>query len=102
MTLLKDLLSLNQQFLEIPECKNQDLYYLDYRIKRISELYHLSEKEALKAIKTCDKQRAKYHSHYADTTWGDPRSYDFTINSATGLDETAKAIAGFALAVSKN
>ena len=75
---------------------------LDYRIKRISELYHLSEKEALKTIKTCDKQRAKYHSHYADTTWGDPRSYDFTINSATGLDETAKAIAGFALAVSKN
>ncbi len=64
------------------------------RIKRISETYHVSEKEAKKAIKTCDKQRAKYHEHYADTKWGDPHSYDLVVNSSMGTDAAVEAILG--------
>ena len=64
------------------------------RIKRISETYHVSEKEAKKAIKNCDKQRAKYHEHYADTKWGDPHSYDLVVNSSMGTDAAVEAILG--------
>ena len=65
------------------------------RIKKITSTYHVTEKQAIKAIKQCDKQRAKYHEHYADTKWGDPHSYDLVVNSPMGIDHAVSAILGF-------
>lgn len=65
------------------------------RIKKITSTYHVTEKEAIKAIKQCDKQRAKYHEHYADTKWGDAHSYDIVVNSSMGIDHAVSAILGF-------
>lgn len=72
------------------------------RIKKIASTYHVTEKEAIKAIKQCDKQRAKYHEHYADTKWGDPHSYDLVVNSSMGVDHAVSAILGFLDSINKD
>ena len=59
-------------------------------------------KEAIKAIKQCDKQRAKYHEHYADSKWGDPHAYDLVVNSSMGIDHAVSAILGFLDSINKN
>ena len=57
------------------------------RIKRLHELYKLSEAEALDLIKTNDKERANYIRTLAKQTWLDARHYDLCVNtSAVGWD----------------
>lgn len=59
---------------------------LDVRVKRLCETDGLSAEEAEKSIKKTDKQRAGYHSFYANQDWGLAENYDLCINTGkTGI-----------------
>ncbi len=66
------------------------------RIKRLSELLGISEKEAEKRCLDGDEKRAKYYNYYCAKTWGCADSYDLCINtSATGIDTTSDIVEDF-------
>lgn len=59
------------------------------KVNRIMQVRKMSESEAKKAIASHDMKRKMYHNNFADTKWGDSRSYDLCINSSKlGLDQT--------------
>lgn len=63
------------------------------RIKRLSQVYDLSEAKAKDMMLKTDKKRASYYNYYSSKKWGDARSYDFCINSGVlGLDGAADMI----------
>ncbi len=63
------------------------------RIKRLSQVYDLSETKAKDMMLKTDKKRASYYNYYSSKKWGDARSYDFCINSGVlGLDGSADMI----------
>ena len=63
------------------------------KVKRISEVYKVSERKALEMMKKNDKMRKLYHDYYTDIKWGDTRGYDLSINSSLlGLDKSVDAI----------
>ncbi len=69
---------------------------LSVRVKRICELYDLSEKAATTLIKKTDKRRANYYNFYTSRNWGEAANYDICINSARlGVDGTVQALAEF-------
>lgn len=66
------------------------------RVKRVSELMGISEKEAEKQCVEGDEKRASYYNYYSAKTWGAASSYDFCINSsALGIDATTDIIEDF-------
>ena len=66
---------------------------MDARVKRICELYDLTEKAAATLIKKTDKRRANYYNFYTSRTWGEAANYDICINSTRlGIDGTVKAL----------
>jgi CMP/dCMP kinase len=57
------------------------------RIKRLQDLYHLSEEKALDLIHINDQERANYIRTLTKENWLDARFYDLCVNtSATGWD----------------
>jgi cytidylate kinase len=57
------------------------------RVKRLRELYKLSEAQALQAIKTNDQERQDYIRSFTKLNWLDARNYDLCVNSsALGWD----------------
>ena len=57
------------------------------RIKRLQELYKLSEEKALDLIKTNDQERANYIRTMTKQNWLDARHYNLCVNtSAVGWD----------------
>jgi CMP/dCMP kinase len=57
------------------------------RIKRVQELYNLSEAKALDLIETNDQERANYIRTLTKQNWLDARHYDLCVNtSAVGWD----------------
>ncbi len=57
------------------------------RIKRLQELYKLSETEAINLIKSNDQDREEYIRTFTKRNWLDARHYDLCINtSAVGWD----------------
>ncbi len=65
----------------------------DFRIKRIMELYNLSEKEAKTTITKSDKKKNNYYNYYTGNEWGDPKNYDIIINTGkTGIDNTINIV----------
>ena len=74
----------------------------DVRVKRICELYDLSEKAAATLIKKTDKKRANYYNFYTSHTWGEAANYDICINSARlGIDGTVDSLRAFILGCSE-
>ena len=70
----------------------------DARVKRICELYDLSEKAAATLIKKTDKRRANYYNFYTSRTWGEAANYDICINSSRlGIDGTVEALHAFVM-----
>ncbi|MCM1158661.1 MAG: cytidylate kinase-like family protein [Bacteroidales bacterium] len=64
--------------------------------KRVMEKYGVDEKNALNRMKKEDKMRKTYHNFYADGKWGDSRSYDLCVNSATlGIDKTLESLIAY-------
>lgn len=65
----------------------------EVKCKRVMELYHLSEKEALGKMLRHDMYRKRYHNYYCEDKWGDSRTYDLCINSSRlGIEETIKTL----------
>lgn len=66
---------------------------MDLKVKRIRDLYGLSDFQARKLIKENDMKRKHYHNSFCEGKWGDSRNYDISINSSkTGLDNTLKLL----------
>ena len=62
---------------------------MDAKIKRIMELYELSEDTAKAFIDKKDRKRKRYHHYHCSSHWGDSRLYDLSINSTRlGIDGT--------------
>lgn len=65
----------------------------DFRIKRIMELYNLSEKEAKNSIVKADKKRNNYYNYYTGNEWTGLTNYDLIINTSKfGIDNAVKSI----------
>ena len=59
------------------------------KIKRIMELYDMTEAEAEDFIEKKDKKRKRYHNYHVKLHWGDSRLYDLTVNSSRlGVEKT--------------
>ncbi len=65
---------------------------LDWRISRICEYEKCTRNEAANIIKKSDRRRAAYHNYYADTKWGNAKTYDLCINSKIGFERAAEII----------
>lgn len=67
---------------------------MEERIKRITQLRNISQKEAAALISKTDRQRKSYYEYYTGKSWGKPLNYDLCINSAAfGTENAARAIA---------
>ncbi len=62
---------------------------MDAKIKRVMEIYELSEEDAKDFINKKDKKRKRYHNYHCSGHWGDSRLYDLCINSSRlGIEKT--------------
>lgn len=65
----------------------------DVKVKRIMEIYGLSNVEAQAIMFDKDRRRKQYHNSYCPGKWGDSRNYELSINSSKlGIDESIKVI----------
>ncbi|NLG04632.1 MAG: cytidylate kinase-like family protein [Clostridia bacterium] len=68
----------------------------EYKKKRVKEVYHLSDADAIAKMERHDKKRKRYHNRHSETKWGDSRCYDICINSSRlGIDKTAEALEAY-------
>lgn len=59
------------------------------KIKRVMEVYDLTEDKAEDLIDKKDRKRKRYHNYHCTGHWGDSRLYDLSINSSRlGIDKT--------------
>lgn len=66
------------------------------KIKRIMNLYNLSEKEAEDFARKKDLARKSYHNNYCKGKWGDSRNYHISVNSSIlGIDKTIDLLETF-------
>ena len=56
---------------------------LDFRARRIVEVYGEREESPEQRLREKDKRRAAYHRFYTDMKWGHAQNYDLTLNSGT-------------------
>lgn len=62
---------------------------MDIKIKRVMEIYEMTESEAKNFIEKKDKKRKRYHNYHVGLHWGDSRLYDLTVNSSRlGIEKT--------------
>ena len=62
---------------------------MDEKIKRVMNVYELTEDKAKTFIDKKDRKRKHYHNYHCDGHWGDSRLYDLCINSSRlGIDKT--------------
>lgn len=82
---------------DMPNCINIFVTAdMDDRVKRISSLLNISQKEAEKMCNDGDKNRANYYNFYTAKSWGKATSYDLCINSSVlGIDATIELIEDF-------
>ena len=55
---------------------------LDDRIRRVSEMMHISTDKAKELIRQTDKKRADYYNYFTNKEWGVAKSYHLCINSS--------------------
>ena len=66
---------------------------LEFRARRIVEVYGQREQSPIQRLKDKDKRRAAYHRFYTDMKWGHAQNYDLTLNSGTlGIDKCVQII----------
>ena len=66
---------------------------MDFRSKRIVEVYGERENSPEQRIKDKDKRRAAYHRFYTNRKWGQSQNYHITLDSgALGLERCAEII----------
>ena len=68
----------------------------DCKVKRVQEVYGISEDEARRKMDRHDTRRKFYHNYYCDGKWGDSRNYDVCINSSKlGVEGTVWMLAEY-------
>lgn len=65
---------------------------LEYRIKKVQEMYKDSYKTAKKHVLDSDKSRASYYEVISNQTWGNKENYDLCLNCEMGNDTIIKII----------
>lgn len=65
------------------------------RVERAIKYYNVDQKKAESTVLKMDKKRASYYNFYSDKKWGRADSYDLTVNSSIGIDETVEIIKEF-------
>ncbi len=66
------------------------------KLKRVQEVYNLSEEEARRKMERHDTSRKFYHNSYCKGKWGDSRSYDICVNSSRlGIEGTVEMLADY-------
>ncbi len=65
---------------------------LEYRIKKVMEMYNDTKANAKKNILKSDKNRASYYEMISNQTYGNPLNYDLCIDSSIGKEKTAEVI----------
>lgn len=66
-----------------PDCVHLFIYAdMECRIKRVSNLHHISESKVKDKILKTDKKRANYCNYYTNEKWGVMQNYDFSLNSS--------------------
>lgn len=66
---------------------------MDFRAKRIVEVYGEREQSPEQRLRDKDKRRAAYHRFYTDMKWGHAQNYDITLNSGrVGIDKCVEII----------
>lgn len=98
---LKEKSDSGESFVVVGRCSETKLKYnpalislfiladADAKVKRIMEIYELSEDDALDFIRKKDKKRKRYHNYHCSGHWGDSRLYDLCINSSClGIEKT--------------
>lgn len=98
---LKEKSDSGESFVVVGRCSETKLKYnpalislfvladIDAKVKRIMEIYELSEDDAVDFIRKKDKKRKRYHNYHCSGHWGDSRLYDLCINSSClGIEKT--------------
>ena len=63
------------------------------KIERITRLYKVEEKEAVRMIEDTDKRRKTNYNFYTDQSWGEASNYTLSLNSSQlGYDRCEKII----------
>ena len=65
---------------------------LEYRIKKVKEMYNDTYKDAKKHVLDSDKSRASYYEVISNQSWGKKENYDLCINCEIGNDKIVKVI----------
>lgn len=66
---------------------------MDFRAKRIVEVYGERGASPEQRLKDKDKRRAAYHRFYTNMKWGHAQNYHITLNSGVlGIDKCADII----------
>ena len=66
---------------------------MDFRAKRIVEVYGEREQSPEQRLRDKDKRRAAYHRFYTDMKWSHAQNYDITLNSGrVGIDTCVENI----------
>lgn len=68
----------------------------DFRMDRVRQLYHVSEKGAKEMIAKSDKERELYIKTFTNTKWTDSRNFDLAIDtSKIGVDTSVELILNY-------
>ena len=67
---------------------------MDFRAKRIVDVYGEREETPKKRLADKDKRRKTYYRFYTDMEWGDVTNYDIALDSGKiGIERCAEIIA---------
>lgn len=67
---------------------------MEFRAKRVVEVYGEREQSPEERLRDKDKRRAAYHRFYTDMKWGRAQNYHLTLDSGVlGFDNCVKIIA---------
>ncbi len=82
---------------DYPNCINFFILApFEARVERVMSREKISEKDAAAIVKRHDKQRATYYNFFTDKTWGDGKTYHFSIDSSVlGIPETCDIICSY-------
>lgn len=102
---LKDKAAAGESFVVVGRCANSVLKEypalvsvfitstMESKIKRITSLFSITDKEAEKMITTNNRRRKLFHNYYCKDRWGDSRNYDLTVSTAKiGYNSAADVI----------
>ena len=66
---------------------------MDFRAKRIVEVYGERNEKPLKRLADKDKRRKKFYKYYTGLEWGDAKNYDVALDSGRlGIDACVDVI----------